>query len=231
MQARDEYQKTAVIYDLLFSRALRSIRNNIRTFLKQYQAKNILDLCCGTGEQLRILEEKNMLRTGVDLSQAMLARARQTSPDSILYLEADARSLPLPEASYDGIIISFALHEKTADHCEQIFREACRLLQPDGHIIIADYSMPPTGFISSMVGKMLIPAIERSAGSSHYRNYKYWMSQGGIAGFLERENSGELTFIAPHFYDCINLLAVSKVKPYPPISKSGYISIRKKEAQ
>ncbi len=209
MQPRDEYQKTAVIYDLLFSRALRSIRNSIRTFIMQHQAKNIIDLCCGTGEQLRILEEENMERTGVDLSQAMLARARQTSPDSIQYIEANACCLPLPDAAYDGIIISFALHEKTADHCEQIFREACRLLKPDGFIIIADYSTPPSGFLSGMFGKILIPAIERSAGSEHYRNYKYWMKHAGIAGFLEREAPGARTLISSHFYGCINLLAVS----------------------
>ncbi len=211
MQARDEYQKTAVIYDLLFSRALRSIRHNIRMFLNHYQAKNVLDLCCGTGEQLRILEKDNMLLTGVDLSQAMLARARQTSPASIYYLEADATNLPLQEAVYDGVIISFALHEKTTVHHGAIFREACRLLKPDGHIIIADYSTPPSGFISGVVGRMLIPAIERSAGLNHYHNYIKWMKYGGIKGFLEREHPGNLTLISPHFYGCINLLAVSKI--------------------
>ncbi len=211
MQARDEYQKTAIIYDLLFSRALRSIRHNIRTFLIHYQAKNILDLCCGTGEQLRILEENNMLLTGVDLSQAMLARARQTSPHSIHYFEADATNLPFQEPVYDGIIISFSLHEKTATHHGAIFREACRLLKPDGHIIIADYSTPPSGFISGVVGKMLIPAIERLAGLNHYQNYTNWMKGGGIEGFLERESPDRSTLITSHFYGCINLFAVSKV--------------------
>ena len=170
-----------------------------------------------------------MLRTGVDLSQAMLARARQTNPYSIQYIEADACRLPLPDAAYDGIIISFSLHEKTADHCEQIFREACRLLQPDGYIIIADYSTPPSGFLSGMFGKMLIPAIERSAGSEHYRNYKYWMKHGGIASFLERENPGTLTLISSHFYGCINILAVSQTNtPQGGISTLSENFLRKK---
>lgn len=77
MQSKDEYHNTAAIYDLLFSRSLRSIRNNICTLISHYKAKDVIDLCCGTGEQLRMLSPKNMLLTGVDLSPAMLTRARE----------------------------------------------------------------------------------------------------------------------------------------------------------
>lgn len=212
MPGKDEYRHTASFYDLLFSRGLRSIRSDIATFLKQCNAKNIIDICCGTGEQLRLLNDDGMLLTGVDLSQAMLLKARQKSPSSIHYLETDATKLPLADNSYDGIIISFALHEKSSLHHEAIFQEACRLLTHDGHIIVADYCMPPGGYASHLVGKILIPIIERAAGLSHYNNYRNWMKQGALEGFLQKKNPGQLTLIAPHFRKCIHIYAVSRLQ-------------------
>jgi ubiquinone/menaquinone biosynthesis C-methylase UbiE len=215
MQGKDEYQNTAAIYDFLFSRALREIRLNIRAVLTHCHAQNVIDLCCGTGEQLRMLASDDMLLTGADISQAMLAKARQTSPGAIHYLEADAGNLPFPDNGHDGVIISFGLHEKTALQHEAIFREACRLLSPDGNIIIADYCTPPAGFASQLMGRMLIPAIERVAGLNHYHNYRDWMANGGIDGFLKRQNPGKLSLIAPHFNSCVKLCVVSKIKDDP----------------
>ncbi len=215
MQGKDEYQKTAAIYDLLFSRALRKIRTNIRAVLTRYQAQNIIDLCCGTGEQLRMLACDEMLLTGVDLSRAMLARARATSPDTIQYLEADAGNLPIPDNSHDGVIISFGLHEKTASQHEAIFREACRLLTPEGSIIIADYCTPPTGPVSQLMGKMFIPAIERAAGLDHYHNYRDWMADDGIDGFLKKNSPDKLSIISSHFNGCIKIMVASRDKAEP----------------
>ena len=215
MQGRDEYQYTASVYDFLLSRGLSSIRNNICTFLKHCGARNVIDLCCGTGEQLRMLSNEDMLLTGVDLSQAMLARARDKGPSAIHYLETDATNLPFPDDEYDGVIISFALHEKSAFHHEAIFREACRILKHDGHIIIADYSTPPSEYASFMVGKVLIPIIERAAGLDHYHNYRDWMNQGALEGFLQRKSPGKLTLIAPHSSACIQIYAISDIKDDP----------------
>jgi len=215
MQQRDEYKNTAFIYDFLLSRGLASIRRDICTFLRHCKARNVLDICCGTGEQLQLLSNDDMLLTGVDMSPAMLAKARASSPSSIHYLETDATNLSLLENRYDGIIISFALHEKSAPQHETIFQEACRLLKHNGHIIIADFSTPIAGFASQIIGKMLIPIIERAAGLNHYQNYRYWMGQGAIEGFLQKHSPGKLTLITPHAKNCVQIYAVSNIKDDP----------------
>jgi ubiquinone/menaquinone biosynthesis C-methylase UbiE len=209
MHDRDEYKKAAPIYDLLFSRALSSIRRNICTFLINQKATNILDLCCGTGEQLRLLSHNNMDLTGIDLSPAMLAEARRKSPSFINYLETDAADIQLPDNKYDGIIVTLALHEKSSRQREAIFEEACRLLKHNGHMIIADYCTPSPLLSSQVFGKMLIPTIERAAGSDHYQNYKNWMSIGGIEGFLHKKNPGILNLVASHFRSNIHVIAAS----------------------
>ncbi len=224
MQGKDEYKNSASIYDLLLSRGLRSIRNTIRTFINHCEAENIIDICCGTGEQLRLLANDKLLLTGVDLSPAMLAQARNKSPAAIHYLETDATNLPLPDNEYDAVIVSFALHEKTGVQHRAIFKEACRLVKHSGHIIIADYAKPSASPTSFIVGNILIPIIERAAGLNHYHNYRDWMNQGAIEGFLEKNSPGKVTLITPHSKNCIKICAVSKIKDDP-------FSIRLKKIQ
>ncbi|AGF78864.1 methylase involved in ubiquinone/menaquinone biosynthesis [Desulfocapsa sulfexigens DSM 10523] len=215
MQDEDEYKYTASIYDFLLSRGLRSIRRNIRTILKHSGAKNVIDICCGTGEQLRMLSEENMLLTGVDNSPAMISNARKKSPSSIHYLETDATQLPIADNKYDAIVISFALHEKAAPHHKAIFREACRLVKHNGHIIIADYSTPTQSCSSFLIGKILIPIIERAAGLNHYHNYRDWMNQGALEGFLQKNSPGKITLVAPHSRECIKIFVISNSKDDP----------------
>ncbi|MFJ8667249.1 class I SAM-dependent methyltransferase [Streptomyces sp. NPDC093600] len=57
-----------------------------------------LDVCCGTGAGLRVLEEVCTGRvTGVDFSAGMLAQARRAHPTATL-VRADALALPFDEA-------------------------------------------------------------------------------------------------------------------------------------
>jgi demethylmenaquinone methyltransferase/2-methoxy-6-polyprenyl-1,4-benzoquinol methylase len=215
MQGRDEYKNIASLYDTLLSPVMRSIRSTISTVVKHCGATNVIDLCCGTGEQLRMLCHDDILLTGVDLSGAMLNQARSTSPESIHYLECDASETPLPSSEYDAVIISFALHEKPAILHEKIFQEACRLVKHQGHIIIADYVTPPEGISAYIVGQILIPIIERAAGLDHYHNYRDWIEGGALEGFLHRHNPGKLTLVTPHSKGCSSVYVISNVKEDP----------------
>jgi SAM-dependent methyltransferase len=64
-----------------------------------------LDVCCGTGAGLQVLEPVCERRiTGVDFSAGMLARARDAHPDAT-WVRADARALPFA-AGFD-LAVSF----------------------------------------------------------------------------------------------------------------------------
>lgn len=219
MQNKDEYQNTARIYDLLFSRALKRLHETIRTCLNYQKATNVIDLCCGTGNQLRSLADLDMLLTGVDMSQAMLNQARKKSPSSIHYLESDAGNTKLPSGKYDGVIISFALHEKDAKQHQGIFKEACRLVHPRGQILIADYCIPPEEILSQVLSTIGFQSIERLAGINHYHCYKDWMASGAVEGFLDRNNPGKLSLISEHYKGCVKLLSVSHISPQPTIEE------------
>ena len=55
----------------------------------------VLDLACGTGVLTRLLADYGYDMTGIDLSEEMLAIAREKSNDSILYLEQDMTEFEL----------------------------------------------------------------------------------------------------------------------------------------
>jgi ubiquinone/menaquinone biosynthesis C-methylase UbiE len=211
MQNRDDYQNTAAIYDFLFSRVLKNIHETIRTCLAYNKAKNVIDLCCGTGQQLRHLTDQNMTLTGVDLSQAMLYQARKKSPEAIHYLETDAGDTQLPTGKYDGVIITFALHEKPESEHLAIFEEACKLLAPNGVILIADYCVPPEELSSQVMSNIAFQSVERLAGINHYHCYKDWMANGAVEGFLDTHNPGKLSLISEHYFGCVKLLSVSNI--------------------
>lgn len=211
MQNRDDYQNSAAIYDFLFSRVLKNIHETIRTCLTYNKAKNVIDLCCGTGQQLRRLADHDMTLTGIDLSQAMLYQARKKSPESIHYLETDASNTQLPAGQYDAVIITFALHEKPAVQHQAIFKEACKLLTPEGVILIADYCNPPEELSSQIMSNIGFQAVERLAGINHYHCYKDWMANGAVEGFLDTHNPGKLSLVSEHYFGCVKLLTVSNI--------------------
>ena len=216
MQNRDDYQKTATVYDFLFSSVLKNIHENIRNCLTHNKAKNIVDLCCGTGLQLRYLAKQNMTLTGVDISQAMLYQARKKSPDTIHYLEMDAADTGLPGKKYDSVIITFALHEKPAAQHLAIFKEACRLVTADGIILIADYCVPGEELSSMLMSNVIFQSVERLAGINHYHCYKDWMARDAVEGFLDANNPGKLSLLSTHYFGCVKLLMVSKVPATTP---------------
>ena len=66
---------------------------------------SILDLCCGTGHLSEKLARHNYRVTGIDISERMLAFARQRSPDGV-FLRADARNLQMTD-DFDAAVSTF----------------------------------------------------------------------------------------------------------------------------
>lgn len=117
------------------------------------QAK-VLDLCCGMGRHSMSLAEFGFDVTGVDLSEILLARAREIDTTSqVRWLQGDMRNIPLPDECCDAIVnlfTSFGYFEQEQDN-KQVLLEIERLLKPNGRWII-DY-LNPEVVISNLVPK------------------------------------------------------------------------------
>jgi len=86
-----------------------------------------LDVACGTGRSGRILREMGYRAVGFDISADQLLFAR---PRLAAAVRADARRLPVPDASAD-VATGMYVHTDTEDFAA-VVREVARCLRPGG---------------------------------------------------------------------------------------------------
>jgi ubiquinone/menaquinone biosynthesis C-methylase UbiE len=79
----------------------------------QIEGRAVLDVACGTGFYSRLLKQWGAARVvGVDVSQAMIAEAREAEarePAGIEYMQADAAAMPVLGA-FDAVTAMYLLH-------------------------------------------------------------------------------------------------------------------------
>lgn len=115
----------------LEARALRQSLTNI-TF------NNCLEVGCGTGKNTEWLIEKAKHITAIDLSDEMLARAKEKiTSDKVHFKRVDITSpWTFREQTYD--LISFSLVLEHIENLEHIFSEATKSLHPGGYVYIGE---------------------------------------------------------------------------------------------
>jgi len=175
-----EYHYTARVYDPLLSVFMRPIRQKIIALVKQGKYGSVLDVCCGTGEQLKMLKEHGFEGKGIDLSEAMLAVAQKGEFRVDCQLE-DATQISYGDTSFELVTTTFALHEKKHEDARAIVDEMVRLTIEGGDIIIVDYELSDN---TSWLSKKLIFLIERIAGGEHYKNFRAYLNSGGLSALL-----------------------------------------------
>ena len=99
----------------------------------------VLDAACGTGD-LAIADRKAGAAkvTGLDFSEAMLARARKKAP--LEWVQGDMLALPFADATFDAATVGFGVRN-VAD-LELGLRELRRVLRPSGRLAILEITQP-----------------------------------------------------------------------------------------
>ena len=92
--------------------------------------KTILDAGCGSGRYLQALRGRGARLLGIDLSEAMLERARRQRAD---VARADFRALPFKSETIDLVICSLALGDIA--ELDQALGEIARVMRPGSHTI------------------------------------------------------------------------------------------------
>jgi len=95
----------------------------------------ILDLGCGTGTGTKLLRRHGCVAIGLDRSPARLAQAASTQPN-FTAVAADARWLPLADASVDGVLAECSL--SLTGYNQATLGECHRVLRPGGRLAITD---------------------------------------------------------------------------------------------
>ncbi|HLK01617.1 MAG TPA: methyltransferase domain-containing protein [Streptosporangiaceae bacterium] len=95
----------------------------------------VLDIACGQGRMSRCLAELGADVTGIDISAAMLARARAVGPRNITYIHADITRPPAwwDGRPFDGCTCELALMD--IDDLAGTFSAVATVLRPGGWFI------------------------------------------------------------------------------------------------
>lgn len=104
-----------------------------------------IDVACGTGTLTALLAERvgPFGRVeGVDLSEAMIVRARRRNRDlvQVRFRVANALALPFEDGEFDAATIAFGM--RNLGDYEAGFRELGRVVRPGGFVVCLELSLP-----------------------------------------------------------------------------------------
>lgn len=111
--------------------------------------RRVIDLGCGPGDIPFLLAQRSAVPeiVGVDAAATMLALARPRATTlglahRVRFEQADVKALPHATASFDGVFSNTILHH--IPEPVDFLREAARVLQPGGVLLIRDLFRPDT---------------------------------------------------------------------------------------
>ena len=99
----------------------------------------VLDAACGTGDLALAAAKAGGKVTGVDFSEAMLARARRKAPE-LDWVRGDLLALPFADETFDAATVGFGVRN-VAD-LGAALEELRRVLRPGGRLAILEITRP-----------------------------------------------------------------------------------------
>lgn len=138
MQVRESYNQWAAQYDTHTNKTRDLEAKALREILGGIGIKKCLEIGCGTGKNTEWIARRATSVTAVDLSEAMLARAKEKLQDTnIQFIQADITTpWNFTDGTYD--LVSFSL---VLEHIEDLFpvlEKAAAVLSPGGYIYVGE---------------------------------------------------------------------------------------------
>lgn len=97
--------------------------------------KRVLDVGCGNGDDLKIIQEKGALIYGLEPSEAFVKQARESLETENIII-GKGEELPYKDRSFDVVISKYAI--QTSSDAKKILEESARVLCSGGilHILV-----------------------------------------------------------------------------------------------
>lgn len=144
-----DYDKLNHILSLNIDKGWR--RKAVKEITDKEEPLEVLDVACGTGdftiEIARKAAEGSRI-VGIDLSEGMMkvGRKKIKSAGVNAILEyGDCEALVYPDRSFDRVSVGFGV--RNFEHLEIGLKEMCRVLKPDGKLVILELSVPQNPFL------------------------------------------------------------------------------------
>ncbi|MGO8672799.1 MAG: class I SAM-dependent DNA methyltransferase [Capsulimonadaceae bacterium] len=210
-------------------------------------SRRVLDLACGTGTISRMLAGRGREVVGVDLSDPMLAIARELADEagvSVPFYRQDAADLDVP-GQFDSVISLFDSlnYILQPDRLAEAFRRSCIALRPGGALIFdlnTEYAFEEGMFNQSC---------SRRGEALHYRwrsrydpkgrictvtmNFSYDRGDGSREKFKEvhrqrayGKNDIMKSLVAAGFSDCVAYDAYTTNPPHRRSDRIFYLALK-----
>jgi len=105
----------------------------------------VLDVACGGGIVVCGFAPHVKHATGIDMTPAMLERARRLAAEkgiaNVTWREGDVAPLPYPDGAFSIVVTRFAMHHFPDPGA--VFREMVRVCAPGGRIVVVDTHASP----------------------------------------------------------------------------------------
>ena len=101
----------------------------------------LLEIGVGNGSHLPLYRSHHI--TGIDISEAMLEKAKRFESDTVTLLLMDGENLLLPKSGFDYVVMSHVL--AVANDPDKLLEQAHRVLKPGGKLFILNHFTPDNG--------------------------------------------------------------------------------------
>jgi ubiquinone/menaquinone biosynthesis C-methylase UbiE len=174
------YNRIAPVYDLMEISAERRFSPWRKKLWSLIPGGRVLEVGVGTGKNLPYHPARAEV-TGIDLSDRMLALARQRAEElgqSVVLREMDAQELDFPDDSFEAAVGTFVFC--SVPDPERGLRELARVVKPGGQIALLEHVLidrPP------LVGKLmdwLDPLVVRAMGAHINRRTAEAVRESGL---------------------------------------------------
>jgi ubiquinone/menaquinone biosynthesis C-methylase UbiE len=139
------YEKQAPRYDRSIAFWEKLLFRDGRQWVCSRAQGEVLEVAIGTGRNLTFYPAGVRL-TGIDLSPAMLERARERAGElgmEVDLREGDAQDLPFPGGSFDTVVCTLSLCNVPDDR--RAVAEMKRVLRPGGRLLLLDHIRAASG--------------------------------------------------------------------------------------
>ena len=199
MSKRKTYDRIARLYDILDLPFEHGRYKPVRRVLFDGLKGDLLDAGVGTGRNFPYYPAASRV-TGIDLSPAMLARARRRKAKlgtAVELREMNVCALEFPDDSFDAIVSTFLFCVLDDEHQRPALEELRRVCRPDGEIHILEYAISKNP-AQARIMKLWAPWVRFAYGAEFDRHTEQYLDAAGL----------ELTDMKYLYRDIIKLLTL-----------------------
>ena len=149
-RVRGIYDKMADRYDGMIRLSERLFMGDGRGWVCSQARGDVLEIAIGTGRNMPFYPQEVRL-TGVDLSPAMLAVARQRAQKlgrAVDLRVGNAQALDFPDASFDTVVCTLSLCTIPDDR--RAVAEAVRVLRSGGRLLLLEHVRSPIAAVRTL---------------------------------------------------------------------------------